>query len=441
MIDLDRAVTALNAKQLAISQLWRYFDGDHPVVYTNERLKDVFSGVDAKFTENWCAVVVNAVADRIALRGWSVAGDEAAQAQLAADWAALDMAIEADDAHLAALVTGESFLIIWPDEAGELQPYYNDPRLCHVQYDPANPRVASWAAKWWDGDDGKRYLTLYYPDRLAYFVSRGKAAEAVSARAFTSLRADAENPYGQIPLFHFRTERRKRKSDLDDAMPIQNGINKLLIDMMVAAEFGAFKQRYAIANFDVGNLKNAPNEVWLLPAGDSIGQATSVGEFSATELDNYLSAIEQLSHSIGAITRTPKHYFFGQGGDPSGEALIALEAPLNKKTQDRIDRFIPTWRRAAAFMLQVRGYAVAPVAIMPQFARPETVQPLTAAQVFVQEGAGGLPLKTRLRRQGLSDAEIAQVEQDRADEEQAGAATIRARQLLIQADRTPEVAP
>lgn len=437
LTDLERAVAALAAKQAPITTLWRYFDGDHPVVYTNERLREVFSGVDARFTENWCSVVVNAVADRVALQGWTVAGDEAATQQLADDWATLDMSIEAADAHLAAMVTGEAFLIIWPDEDDQVQAYYNDPRLCHVQYDPANPRKALWAAKWWDGDDEKRYLTLYYPDRLEYYVSRNKATDVLSARAFRELQPPAPHDHNQIPVFHFRTDRRRRRSDLDDAIPIQNGINKLLIDMMVAAEFGAFKQRYVIANFDNEELKNAPNEVWTLPSGDGIGQGTSVGEFSATDLDNYLQAIEQLAHSIGAITRTPKHYFFGQGGDPSGEALIALEAPLNKKAGDRIERFIPTWRRAAAFMLQLRGYTTPVRSISPQFARPETVQPLTQAQVFTQEGAGGLPLRTRLRRQGMNEAQIAQVEQDRVDEERAGADTIRARQLLAQADTVP----
>jgi adenylate cyclase len=49
-----------------------------------------------------------------------------------------------------------------------------------------------------------------------------------------------------------------------------------------------------------------------------------------TTLANALTAIDKMASTIAIITRTPKHYFYSQGGDPSSEALIAMEAPLNQ---------------------------------------------------------------------------------------------------------------
>lgn len=419
--DLERAYKALNAKTNTYKTLWQYYDGDHPLVYTNKRLEEIFAGLDAKFIENWCAVVVDSIADRVILSGFT-AGDDGTTQKLDALWDSVELNLEADDAHLCTFVTGEAFLIVWPDEDNQIQAYYNDSRLCHVFYDAENPRKKSFATKWWDDVNGYRRLTLYYPDRLEYYVSNKKAENISSAKAFQldEKMPTAENPYKEIPVFHFRTERRTIKSELDNAIPLQNGINKLLLDMMVAAEYGAFRQKWVISNAqNLGKLKNAPNEIWDLPSGDGVGQQTQVGEFSATDLSNYLEAIDKLAQAIGIITRTPKHYFFAQGGDPSGEALIAMEAPLNKKAQDRIARLTSTWRKVAAFALQVQGVAVPETTITPVFEKPETVQPRTQAETREIGARTGIPLTTLLRDEGWSEEQLRQMEDDKAQEQAA----------------------
>lgn len=412
--DLNLALTALAVKQSPYKRLFDYYDGEHPLVYTNRRLEEVFRNLDARFTENWCAVVIDAVADKIELSGFSTT-EPARQAELDALWNSLELGLEADDIHKAALVCGESYLIVWPDEDDEPQAYYNEPWLCHVIYESENPRKKRFAAKWWD-EDGKRCVTLYYPDHLEYYVSRGKANDTDSLGSYEERMPPADNPYGLIPVFHFRSERRKVKSDLGDVIPIQNGINKLLMDMMVAAEYGAFKQRYIVAHGDTHGLRNAPNEVWGIPAGDGQGEPTQVGEFDATDLDNYLKAIASLASALGAITRTPKHYFYQQGGDPSGEALIAMEAPLNRKTRDRTTRYLPVWRQVGAFLLQLKGQAVKAQDIHPLYQRPETVQPYTRAQTRQINVKAGIPITTQLRDEGWTTAQLAQLENDREAE-------------------------
>lgn len=414
--DLERAWKALSGKATTYDKLWSYYEGDQPVVYTNNRLREIFRDLDAVFTENWCSVVVNAVQERLELQQLT-SKQEGVQEALDRIWAENELDLESDDAHLAALVTGESFLIAWRDEEGPVEAYYNDPRLCHVFYEQEHPRTKQFAAKWWVDDDGKRRMTLYYPDRLEYYVSKQKAENVQSAKGLEPAEEPiAANPFGQVPVFHFRTGR-NAMSELQDVVPLQNGINKLLIDMMVAAEYGAFRQRWVISNAEVeGMLRNAPNEIWSLPAGDGVGQQTQVGQFEATDLGVYLAAIDNLASAIGIISRTPKHYFYSQGGDPSGEALIALEAPLNKKCTRHIGRFTPTWQRAAQFLLQLAGHTVDRTDIVPVFEKPETVQPFTRAQVRQFEVASGIPLRTSVRREGWTEAEIAQMDEDRQAE-------------------------
>ncbi len=134
--------------------------------------------------------------------------------------------------HKDALISGESYVIAWPDESGMVQAYHNDPRLAHVFYETANPRRKLFGAKWWKENDEETRLTLYYPDRLEYYVAKGKDRPS-QASAFQKLQEDADNPFGEVPVFHFRAAGRSIESDLANVTPIQNGINKLLADLMV----------------------------------------------------------------------------------------------------------------------------------------------------------------------------------------------------------------
>lgn len=432
--DLDRAFKVLSAKLPEYNNLWKYYDGDQPLMYTARRMRDLFQELDlATFVENWCAIVIDAAADRINLASLSAAEKEADNL-LTHTWNALNVHLEASDIHEAALVIGEAYLIVWPNEDdSQIDIFYNDPRLVHLFYDPGNPRKKWYGAKWWI--DGENYLrmTLYYPDHLEYYRSGKEAKSVSSSKAFEPYSPEgaeggerAENPYGEIPIFHFMAERRKVKGDLVNAIPLQNAINKLLTDMMVAAEFGAFKQRWIISQADTSSLKNAPNEIWELPAGDGMGQQTSVGQFESTDLTNYVGSIDHLASTMAIITRTPKHYLFKQGGDPSGETLMAMEAPLNKRCQDHINKFVPSWKDAARFILKVLGKEVASEDITILFSAPESIQPKTEAEIRTEGKKAGIPLKTLLREEGKTDAWITQMEKDKEEEQDQNANSLAA---------------
>ena len=294
--DLKLAFEALNGKTIWYSTLMKYAEGDQPIVYSTERLRTTFQNINARFCQNWCSVVVNSVNDRLVLQGWDT-GDETTNKLLSDLWSEQHLMIESDDAHWAALVTHESFIIVWPDEETK-QPevYYNDPRLCHVFYKSENPRLKRFAAKWFIDEDKYCRMTLYYPDRLEYYRA-DKAGTPSNAEAFIPENpSSAANPYGVVPVFHLRMKRRSTAGELVDIISLQDAVNKLLADMMVAAEYGAFKQRWIISNSETSDLKNAPNIVWEIPAGDGIGQGSSVGQFEATDLGVFLTAIDKLAN-------------------------------------------------------------------------------------------------------------------------------------------------
>lgn len=424
--DIHLAWAALVEKVDRYNLYWDYYDGRHPMLYNASKLRDVFTELDTTFNENWTAVVVNAVLDRIAIERFQVGEDDALGAEVFDLWRASGLDLDAYDAHLCALVTGESFIVCGEDEDGP-HAYFNDSRLCHMFYYQGRPNVPRFAVKWWEDTNvnpGRvtTYVTLYYPDRFEYYQVDRAFTEIADGRAFV-LTETAPNPYGVIPVHHLRRERRRIISEIADVIPLQAQLNKLLADMMVAAEYGAFRQRYVISMV-AGNVKlrNAPNEIWNLPAGDGEGQQTSVGEFGATELRNYLDAIDRAANVIATVASIPKTLLFSGGALPSGASLRALEAPLVKKAERYAHRWEPVWADVLRWLAGVGlGRALAETDIDVVWTDPGTSDSEGTAAVTKTYVEAGMPLVTALRRQGWTDAEIEAMAADRAEEQAAGA--------------------
>lgn len=410
MTDIETAFDTIRAKNESLTNAFAYYDGDQPIVFASTKLAEIFAS-SVKFIENWCSVVVDSMKERIELA--SVTTPKAAQESMKALWTDNLLDLESDDLHEAALVTGEAYLLVQRTEERGVELFYNDPRLCHVWYESDNPRVKRMAAKLWVGENKKYHLTLYYPDRFEYYISQSTYEGVNDAGNFVLLEGGIQaNETGEIPVFHFSLSKRVIKGELADVIPLQNAINKLLTDMMVVGDFGSFPQRYIISNAEIGKLKNAPNEIWAIPSGDGVGQQTSVGQFQPADLGNYLNSINQLAGDIARITRTPKHYFYSQGGDPSGEALIAMEAPLNRKVRDRIERFEPVWKEALAYALRLSGHEVRADEIALEWDTIETLQPRTQAEIRSFERQSGIPLLTLLRQEGWTDEQLTQMLSD-----------------------------
>lgn len=418
--DLKRAFDALRAKQGPYALLWRYYEGDHPLQYATRQMAQVFRNLDAKWSENWCAVVVDSLLDRLTLKGFSI-DDEATKAAVDALWEGQDADLDAERIHKAVAVCGEGYLIVESNEAGPARIYANRPHLVHCFYAEDDPKAVDFAAKWWTS--GKQtHLTLYYADRFEHYVANGKRGDLSSPNAFTPDPEAPEeaNPWSRVPVFHYCADPEDVRGELANVIGPQNAINKLLADMMVAAEFGAFKQRYIVSNADTAALKNGPNEVWEIPAADKDGESTQVGSFDATELANFIAAMDNIATKIAVITRTPKHYLL-QAGDVSGEALLAMEAPLAKKAAKYAERLAVSWRAAIVFALSLSGVTVTSADIEVVWGDERTIQPLTEAMTRKTNVDAGIPIVTQLRAEGWSESELEQLATDAEDEQGRGA--------------------
>ena len=122
--------------------------------------------------------------------------------------------------------------------------------------------------------------------------------------------------------------------------------------------------------------------------------------------------MDNLAKSLATISKTPKHYFMGQGGDPSGEALIAMESPLVKRTERHIERFSAVWKEWAAYILRLNQVVVDPMTIEPIFDEPATVQPRTQSEMRGLNVQAGMPLVTVLKHEGWTDEQLKEMAKD-----------------------------
>lgn len=423
--DIKRLVEALRAKAEHHNTMWDYYTGNQKLKWTADRLHKVFKDFNVVFKQNWCEVVVTSLTERVQFIRYSSEEKEKNTAlnEIVKD---LDLLLETEDVHEEVSVVGESFIIAGHDDDGNLEVYHNDARTVHAFYDPNHPKKMTFAGKMWKDPVGKRaHVVLYYDDHLEFWENKAEGEGNVYPTTgwVPSEEGDADNTYGQIPVFHFRRGARSQ-SDLHNILVIQDAVNKIISDMMVTAEFAAMPQRYIISGAEQdGKIPYGPNSTLEIPAGDGDSQPTSVGTFPAADMDNFLGVIDNFVSSIAIISRTPKHYFLQQSGDPSGEALIAMESPLNRKASRFVQRMTPTWRSLGEFL-----YALdhEDVSNMPEsedgkknrldvvFDDVETVQPLTDSIILQNNVNAGIPLITQLRRKGWTEEELTALQEDQA---------------------------
>jgi hypothetical protein len=144
---------------------------------------------------------------------------------------------------------------------------------------------------------------------------------------------------------------------LAQAIPIQNGLNNAVLDMLVAMEFSSFRQRWVSGlevDYDTNGevippFKNGVDRLWL-----SSNPTTTFGDFDTTDLDQFLKVKDSFRVDMASVTGTPLHYFLQSiRGFASGEALGRAEARFLAKVRDRQKAFGQVWSRMMSFALRV----------------------------------------------------------------------------------------
>ncbi|MGZ4530816.1 MAG: phage portal protein [Mycobacteriaceae bacterium] len=439
----------------------RYFEGIHRLQFATSRFRQTFGNLFHEFADNWMTLIVDASVERLNIQGFRFDSDNAKDAAYEGDsdaweiWRDNQLESQSDIAHTEAVKLGKSYVLVDPHDLTDLgNPTITveHPSQAIVACVAGNRKRRKAGMKEWTDHSGFVYANVFMPDGTYQFQTTQRVQDKNPAYNFPGLytaiygdlfpmdymgppaaflgggqatwvpRQDGSpffipHDLGVVPLLPLENNPNLKvggRSDILPIIPIQDALNKLVMDMIIASEFAAFGQRWATGieipkDPETGRpisdqrFLAAVSRLWT-----SEDPETKFGQFAASDLGNYVKAIEMFIQHVAATTRTPPHYLLGQAGSfPSGDSLAATETGLVAKVKRKMKNFSPTWEEALRLAFRVKGDARGSQQAEAVWADPE--QRIRAARIdgAVKMSTLGVPQDAIWEELGASPSQIA----------------------------------
>ncbi|MEU5878188.1 phage portal protein [Spirillospora sp. NPDC047279] len=329
-----------------------YYDSENTVLsYAQEKFREVFGAMFHNYRDNFAPLIVDSISERLSIKGFRMGPEEDADKDALQIWQKNYLDADSNAAMIDAMIQGSSFLLVWGDD--DDQPVITPESASEVcvQLAPGSRRVLDAGYREFVDDWGQTHATLWLPDAV-YTATRDK----LDWKAPES----SENPLGVVPIVPLTNRKRLKAapfSELAAVLPVQDAINKVSADAIVASEFAAFPQR-VITGLEPFDDSDEERTAMLKAYIDRIlafdGENVKFGQFDAADLGNYVKLIEMLVQHMASQSRVPFHYFLLNGGQaPSGESITAAEAGLVAKARERMLHFGESWEQAMRLAFQV----------------------------------------------------------------------------------------
>jgi hypothetical protein len=394
-IDLELAYAAWLAeeeqqRQENVVMARKYFEGDHDVKLTERQKEYLGHQLDTgRFSVNYCATIVKAVYERMIVKAFEDAQEE--WAAWAWDlWQANRMDAKQIDVYRGAVRDGEQFVFVDWDKENERptfipHPRYTDPMNdgdgfgCKAFYpddDTSQPmeRVSKrWTEKIIKSNgerDTRRRMTVYYPDRIEKWVAstkdesgweplevggepwpipwtEGDVAPGVYDDDSQWVPNEAAKPLG-IPVVHFYSP--GRKSELWDAVPVQDLVNKTALDILATADAAGFPINLAFGwtpttdgkdpEADGGNYLKIFPGCWIGPIPEEGGHYERI---PPEDIAGLLESLDSWIIKLAQVTDTPISRFQMTRQIASEDTQKQQEAVLLAKVRNRQTLFGNGW--------------------------------------------------------------------------------------------------
>lgn len=353
--NLQAGIDALKEKNPRITRNWDYYSDVQPPVWLNDKLAEMFRGLKDRFSLNLCKLGIKAPLNRLWVESWGSESYEQA-------WKELRLDREQKRIYKHALIAGESYVIGWKNEEGKIAAGFNDPRTVHLFFKVDEPGVKDFAVKVWQDDRETVRANIYYEHDIVRLVANhtrhgasdfdlhsgtpGDAATSLIASAFDYDPADpgGRHAVGEVPVWRFAPDVWSPESPLDELIPIQDVINKLRANKMVASESAAFPQRVYLTTqeLDEGELIAEPRTALVMDPGDK-ESPTSIEQFDAAPLKNYDESISAEINHFFTVAHLPRHLLVATGANASGDSIRSDEGPFAEMVRDIATNFGYTW--------------------------------------------------------------------------------------------------
>lgn len=431
------------------------YEGDHKLQFASKEWSEFHANQYQQFSDNWVAVVADALAERIRVTGVSLGdGDSEKKAakRLWDIWITNDLETQSAQGFLETIVAKRSAAIVWYGQDGNPEVTWEHPSQVYVQFAADNPRRKVAAIKVWVDDD-MEYATLYLPNEIWKWERRflgvdvqdgytnnglyvGNRIQSTTFGGGTWEPREVEdetwpldNDLGVVPVVEFPNRPKLKTgaiSDVSGALSMQNAINLFWAYLFGAADYASMPGRVVMGQEaptiplldkegqEVGRQPVPMTEVQKGRIAWLTGEHTKIDEWSRADLSAFTHVIELGVGHLGAQSRTPAHYFVANKGlsNINGETLIATETPLVKKADDfelYSQRPLRELWMLFALILGEPGLVEMTKRATSQFANPAIRSDSQLSDAIMKDRKAGYPFEYLLEKYGESPDQIARI--------------------------------
>ncbi len=364
----------LDASQSRLQTLDTYYRGRQPLAFLSPTSAAAVGNRLDRLVSNVCRLAVISLAERLRVTGLTLNGKP--DARLWEWWTQNDLDDLSSVAMKEALAFGSSYAIVWAGTDGTPLVSIESAMQTTTLRDPGTRQTIAALKRWSDIDPVNGVpidvrAVLYQPDVITHYRAGTYGAPAVSWEVIDQVR----NPLGVVPVVALLNAETildvNGSSDMEDLIPLCDGISKLLIDMMVSSEYAGRPRRWATGvelveaplvasdGTPVIGTDGQPITVETnpIPEGDRAmvaeDPAAKFGQLPSADLTGYQSAVAVLVQQVAAVSGMPAHYLGISDRVTSADALRASEASLSTRAEDRQRRFGRSWEQVAKLMVAV----------------------------------------------------------------------------------------
>lgn len=419
---LDHLISEAEERTELYRQYRAYYDGDHQAQITDRQRAYLQLRPNQDFSANYMGIVVDSVANRLNVHAFDAKDEK----PLNEWWELLAMPAKQSAIHVSTLRDGDgAALVEWDEELKRpvvsSQLAYDGRGGFQIHYDGSTGKPNAATKRWWvewGPEMGKlRRLNVYEPHQISRYFATTETEYNWLPWARDGFPAvidwtDKGKPIG-IPMIHFTNRARgftHGLSELSPGIPMQNALNKAVIDLLAAADASGFRIIWLVGD--------TVDETGLSP-GVIINSTKSAADadlkvFPGEDLRPLIEVVDSFVQRIGQVTGTPLSYFQQSGQMASEGTHKAHEGILLSKAQTVSSEIGVGWTETARMMLKLSNafggtsYDTAQI-IKPIWAdfdtREKTAKLLEKATVLTALTGAGAGIKQAAIVAGFSEKE------------------------------------
>lgn len=373
----------LGIRRPALARYERYYKGEHRQLYDTDKVKTEFQKQVRDLCVNFPRLIVNSMADRMAVKAWLAGMAADADGNGANDdrwkfWVNARMPAREQKGYRWAMALGEAPILVH-DRGWSIE----HPAQTIVAVDPETGEVTAALKEWSVGSGAatKSFVTLWLPGATWRFRRAATASEggvhlpagAQGGPFYFPREAGQEvleerNDLGRVPLARLVNDEDllgAGTSDLEVAIPLVDLINKLLRDLTVSSDFNALPQRW-VAGIETKDSKGnkIPVEKMLESTKRLLNlghKDAKMGQLDASDGKFYVDAIHLAQQMLAAITSTPHDFFEQSQNPPSSDSVEARQAGHLLRTRSKQVVFADGLMDAMNIQMGTPDFSASPV--------------------------------------------------------------------------------